>query len=174
MEAIQTELAAIRAENATLRSDIKSLAKIVRKIRAHQEDPTGEKQKERSKNSGFNRALEVTPALRAFMGADADTPISRSDVTRYVNAYIRENNLKHPDNGRVIVMDEKLKALLAPPEGEQISFLNIQKYISPHYVKTEKKAPEPTESTGESSTPAPAEKKAPAKRPTVRKASAKA
>jgi chromatin remodeling complex protein RSC6 len=62
-------------------------------------------------------------------------------VTKRVSAYANENNLKHPENGRVIVLDDKLKALLSPPEGQEITFMNIQKYLSPHYIKEEKAAP---------------------------------
>ena len=65
-------------ELAAIRSDIKALTKIVRKIRATQEDPTGEKAKTRAANNGFNRTLEVSPKLRAFLKlADEDT-VSRS------------------------------------------------------------------------------------------------
>ena len=42
-------------EITALRSDLKSLSKIVRKIKAKQDDPTGEKAASRAKNNGFNR-----------------------------------------------------------------------------------------------------------------------
>ena len=131
----------MEATNATLLSiqnDIKSLTKLVRKIRAHQEDPNGEKAKARAVNNGFNRTLEISPKLREFLALAEDEAVSRSEVTRRINKYINENGLKHPDNGRLIILDAKLTDLLQPPEGVQVSFLNIQKYLSPHYVKAEK------------------------------------
>ena len=121
-----------------MESDLKSILKLLRKIRAHQEDPTGEKAKERSSNNGFNRAQEVTPKLREFLSLPEGESISRSDVTKRITAYIAENGLKHPDNGRMIILDNKLIDLLQPPEGVQVTFLNIQKYLSPHYIKVEK------------------------------------
>jgi chromatin remodeling complex protein RSC6 len=45
----------------------------------------------------------------------------------------------------MIILDEKLIDLLQPPEGVQVTFLNIQKYLSPHYVKVEKPAKEKKE-----------------------------
>ena len=145
----------VASELASLRNEIKSLTKIVRKIRAHQEDPSGEKAKARAVNNGFNRTLDISPKLREFLGLEADETVSRSEVTRRINKYINENGLKHPDNGRMIILDAKLVDLLAPPEGVQVTFLNIQKYLSPHYVKvaaepepeTEAPAPPPTPET---------------------------
>ena len=130
-----TTIETLSNDIASLRNEVKNLAKLVRKVRSHQEDPTGEKQKARTKNNGFNRKMEVTDTLKEFLGLDATGTVSRSDVTRRINKYIKDNDLKHPDNGRVIVMDEKLTNLLSPPEGEQVTFLNMQRYISPHYLK---------------------------------------
>jgi chromatin remodeling complex protein RSC6 len=133
----------VLAEIASLHSEIKALTKIVRKIRSTQEDPSGEKAKSRAENNGFNRTLEISQKLRDFLKLEADSNVSRSDVTRLINKYITENGLKHPDNGRVIILDEALRILLEPPEGIQVTFLNIQKYLGPHYVKVPKppKAP---------------------------------
>lgn len=127
----------ILSEIAAIRNDIKSLAKIVRKIRATQEDPTGEKTANRAKNNGFNREQKISEELRAFLGLPEGQLVSRSSVTRAVNKYVKDNGLKHPDNGRVLVLDQKLKDLLKAPEGEQVTYLNLQKYLSPHYTKVE-------------------------------------
>jgi upstream activation factor subunit UAF30 len=128
LESIQTELSALRV-------DVKNLAKLVRKIRSTQDDPDGEKAKKRAENNGFNRKQEITPALRAFLELPDGELVSRSEVTKSVNKYITDNGLKHPENGRQIIMDAKLKELLAPPEGVVVTYLNLQKYLSPHYVK---------------------------------------
>jgi chromatin remodeling complex protein RSC6 len=133
LETIQTEIAA-------LRNDIKNLAKLVRKVKSTQDDPDGEKAKARAANNGFNRKQDVTPKLREFLGLTAGELISRSEVTKFITKYITEKGLKHPDNGRQIILDDKLRDLLAPPADVQVTYLNIQKFLSPHYVKTEEKA----------------------------------
>jgi len=130
LETIQTEIAA-------LRNDIKNLSKLVRKVKNTQEDPDGEKAKARAANNGFNRKQDVTPKLREFLGLPAGELVSRSEVTKIVNKYITEKGLKHPDNGRQIILDDKLRDLLAPPADVQVTYLNLQKYLSPHYVKKE-------------------------------------
>jgi chromatin remodeling complex protein RSC6 len=128
----------IITELAEIKSSIKALAKLLRKLRNVQDDPDGEKAKTRATNNGFNRPLEVSDKLRLFLALGSDETISRSEVTRRINAYVTANKLKHPDNGRVIILDDKLTQLLEPPAGLEITFLNIQKYLSPHYVKPPK------------------------------------
>ena len=130
LETIETEIAALRA-------DVKSLTKIIRKVKNTQEDPDGEKAKARAANNGFNRKQDVTPKLRTFLGLPAEELISRSEVTKFINKYITEKGLKHPDNGRQIVLDDTLRDLLAPPADVVVTYLNLQKYLSPHYIKKE-------------------------------------
>ena len=130
LESITTELAAIRSE-------LKSLTKLVRKVKAKQDDPNGEKAKKRAENNGFNRKQKVSDKLRAFLGLKKSELISRSEVTKAINKYITDKGLKHPDNGRVLVMDDKLKNLLEPGD-TQATYLNLQKFLSPHYIKEDK------------------------------------
>ena len=153
----------IHAMLTTLTKKVDSLTKIVRKVRATQEDPTGEKAKERAANNGFNRPLKVSDDLRSFLGLEEGATISRGEVTREITKYVNDNNLKHPDNGRHIVLDDKLRALLNPPSDVQLSYMNLQKYLSNHYVKEPKEPKTPKEPKE------PKEKAAPKKRPTVKK-----
>jgi len=164
--------------------DIKNLTKNVRKINAQLEDPDGEKRAERAKNNGFNRPQKISPELVTFLGLPADSLLSRSDVTRQINVYITEKGLKHPDNGRVIMIekDAHLQTLLQVPDDIQLTYLNIQRYLGVHYVKepaadkTETPAADKTETPAEETkTETPAEEietKAPpatTKKPTVTK-----
>ena len=128
LESITTELAAIRSE-------LKSLTKLVRKVKAKQDDPNGEKAKKRAENNGFNRKQKVSDKLRAFLGLKKTELISRSEVTKAINKYITDKGLKHPENGRQLILDDKLKELLQPPADVTVTYLNLQKYLSPHYVK---------------------------------------
>ena len=130
LETIQTELAA-------LRNDVKNLSKLIRKLKNAQDDPDGEKAKKRAENNGFNRKQDVTPKLRAFLELPEGELVSRSEVTKSINKYITDKGLKHPDNGRQIILDDTLRDLLAPPADVQVTYLNLQKYLSPHYIKKE-------------------------------------
>ena len=133
-------LETVLSEISALRSDVKSLTKIVRKIKATQDDPDGTKAASRAKNNGFNREQAISPKLREFLGVEEGKLVSRSFVTRAINSYVTEKGLKHPDNGRVLVLDDKLRDLLNPPADTQVTFLNLQKFLSPHYTKVEQTA----------------------------------
>jgi upstream activation factor subunit UAF30 len=124
----------------SLQSEIKALRKDLRKVKQLLEDPSGEKTKARASNNGFNKPLDVSEKMRAFLKLGAEDKVSRSQVTKLINQYVTEKGLKA---GQQITLDATLKDLLAPPEGTQITFLNIQKYINPHYIKppVEPKAP---------------------------------
>ena len=113
-------------------ADVKSLHKDVRKIRQAIDDPTGEKAKARSQNNGFRKPLEVDEKLRDFLGLEAGAKISRAEVTQAIDAYAVKNSLK---SGQIINMDDKLRDLLQPPEGVQVTYLKLQHYLAPHYIK---------------------------------------
>jgi upstream activation factor subunit UAF30 len=106
----------------------------MRKIRQLLEDPNGEKAKKRSENNSFNRPLKISEKLRSFLNLGPNDTISRSDVTKRINQYATEHNLK---DGQKIKMDDKLNDLLQPPEGIAITYLNIQRYMKNHYIKDE-------------------------------------
>lgn len=119
---------------AKLSAEIKAVHRDVRKIRQKLEDPSGEKAEARSRNNGFKKPIKISDQLREFLGVAPDALVSRADVTQAINKYAQENNLKE---GQVIKMDDKLKAILNPPEGFQMTFLKLQHYLKPHYIKPE-------------------------------------
>ena len=128
LETLNAAIEAIAKEQRALRKDI-------RKIRQHFEDPEGEKAAARAKNNGFNKPLGVSEKLRAFLNLPEGEKISRSQVTRKVNEYVEAKGLKAGQN---ISLDATLQDILQVPDGIQVTFLNIQKYINPHYIKEEK------------------------------------
>jgi upstream activation factor subunit UAF30 len=143
--------------------EIKLLRKDLRKVKNLIEDPQGEKAKARSTSNGFNKPLDISEELRKFLKMAAGEQISRSQVTKKVNEYVTEKGLKQGQN---INLDASLKAILDPPADVQVTFLNIQKYINKHYIKTEKPVKEKAVASTSAETPKPAA----AKRPTVKKA----
>ena len=122
----------------SLETAIKSLHKEMRKIRQLLEDPSGEKAKKRSENNSFKRPLKISEKLRLFLKLAPGETISRSEVTKCINKYATENNLK---DGQKIKLDDNLRDLLQPPAGVDITYLNIQRYMKDHYIKDEPVTP---------------------------------
>ena len=86
--------------------------------------------------SGFVKPTLISAELAAFLGKSAGTEMARTEVTREINTYIREHQLQDKSNGRVINADTKLSSLLKIPAGEELTYFNLQRYMSPHFTKT--------------------------------------
>jgi upstream activation factor subunit UAF30 len=125
-------LESIQAQLQALEKVMKSLQRATHKVIQRLDDPTGEKAKARSENNSFKKPQQVSDQLRSFLKLADGELISRSDVTKRVFAYAKENSL---NNGKVINMDPILKELLKPTDGQDVTVTNLQKYINHHYVK---------------------------------------
>jgi len=64
--------------------------------------------------------------------------VARTEVTKYIIEYIRENELQANENRKKIVPDVKLKKLL-DSSSDEINYFNIQRYMNKHFIKGEKK-----------------------------------
>ena len=69
--------------------------------------------------------------------------MARTDVTREINQYIRTNSLQDKENGRKINPDTKLAALLKLKKSDELTYFNLQKYMSPHFAKATKEVAAP-------------------------------
>jgi len=83
--------------------------------------------------SGFAKPNKISNELCDFIGVPHGTEKSRTDITRYINAYVKEHNLNKPTNRRVIIPDDKLKSILKINEGEEVTFFILQRLISHHF-----------------------------------------
>lgn len=81
----------------------------------------------------------VSKELSTFLQlADGET-IARTQVVSLLNKYITANDLKDPVKKNQINLDDKLKALLAPPEDfGVVTFFNICRLLKPHFPKSKK------------------------------------
>jgi chromatin remodeling complex protein RSC6 len=55
--------------------------------------------------------------------------MTRIDVTREINKYIRLNNLQDNQNKIIINPDTKILTLFGLNNGDELTYFNIQKYI---------------------------------------------
>ena len=138
MKAVTTQLATLRETAASVIALVKRLEK-----RVHREIKDARKRKRRVKTdengvevkrapSIFERPTQVTAELLTFLGRPAATLMSRSEVTKAVNEYVKANGLK---NKHDIKPDGPLRKLLAIGEAEPLTYFNLQRYLNRHYVK---------------------------------------
>lgn len=89
----------------------------------------------RTQPSGFAKPTKISDEMCDFLGVPRGTELSRTDVTRKINAYVKEHNLNKPDNKRIILPDPKLKKILGVNGNEEVSFFVLQRYIKNHFIK---------------------------------------
>ena len=85
--------------------------------------------------SGFVKPTKISDELASFLGKDKGSEMARTDVTREINTYIRAHKLQDKENGRKINPDTKLAALLKLKKTDELTYFNLQKYMSPHFAK---------------------------------------
>ena len=76
----------------------------------------------------------ISPELETFLGVPTGTIITRVEVTRAINRYIRENNLQNPRNGREIIPDNNFRSLLRLNNDNDLTYFNLQRYMDPLFL----------------------------------------
>ena len=131
------KLTLMRTSLSQLATDFRSLQKrSERELKTAQKQ--GQKRKRKSGNrapSGFVKPTLISDDLAAFLGKPKGSELARTDVTREINSYIRANSLQDPKNGRKINPDAKLTKLLSLKKSDELTYFNLQRYMSPHFQK---------------------------------------
>ena len=121
---------------STLRSDFRTLERhVAREMRAAQKISKRKRKSGNRAPSGFVKPTLISKELANFLGKPVGTEWARTEVTREINAYIRTHSLQDKENGRKINPDTKLRALLQLKKDEELTYFNLQKYMSPHFAK---------------------------------------
>ena len=131
-----TKLQSVGTALSSLRSDFRSLERqVARELRAAQKVSKRKRKVGNRAPSGFVKPTLISKELADFLGKPHGSELARTEVTREINTYIREHKLQDKDNGRKINPDNKLRALLQLKKGEELTYFNLQKYMSPHFSK---------------------------------------
>jgi len=85
--------------------------------------------------SGFVKPTKITDELAEFLGKPVGVEMARTEVSKEINNYIKQHNLKDPENGRNINPDIKLKGLLKLGKEDKLTYFNLQKYMKHHFLK---------------------------------------
>ena len=131
------KLQAVVTQLNTLKSEFRNLEKkSVRELKVAQKAQAKRKRKSSNRSpSGFVKPTKISNELATFLKKPIGTEMARTEVTREINGYIRTNNLQDKSNGRKINPDKSLAALLKIGNGEELTYFNLQRYMSPHFAK---------------------------------------
>jgi upstream activation factor subunit UAF30 len=125
---------------STLKNDFKTLEKsVAREMKAAQKASSKKRRNNvNRKPSGFVKPTRISDELAAFLGKTVGTEMARTDVSKELNAYIQANKLQDSANGRKINPDAKLAKLLKLSKEDELTYFNLQRYMSPHFAKSVK------------------------------------
>lgn len=116
-----------------IQSSLKPVLKEHDKLRKIVERIQKKRDNARKSPSGFAKPNKISDELCDFINVPHGTEKSRTDITRYINAYVKEHNLNKPTNRRIILPDDKLKNILKINNDEEVTFFILQRLISHHF-----------------------------------------
>ena len=145
--AITTRLSELRTLESSILSDVRKLQKntakyikdINRKTKRKRATTVDGDQKKRAP-SGFAKPALISPELCSFLGKPTGTEMARTEVTKFLTTYIKENSLQDPSNRRKILPDKKLQTLLNTKKSDEVTYFNLQKYMKVHFPASVKAA----------------------------------
>ena len=136
------KLQTITVQMGALKTEFRTLEKrAVREYKAAQKVQAKRKRKSSNRSpSGFVKPTLISNELATFLNKPIGTEMARTEVTREINGYIRAHSLQDKTNGRKINPDKSLATLLKINNGEELTYFNLQRFMSPHFAKAAPKA----------------------------------
>jgi upstream activation factor subunit UAF30 len=135
LQKLSTQIASLKSEYRALEKKWSREVKSAQKVSSKRKRKAGNRAP-----SGFVKPTKISDELASFLGKDKGTEMARTEVTRDINKYIRTNNLQDKENGRKINPDTKLAALLKLKKTDELTYFNLQRFMSPHFAKATKDA----------------------------------
>ena len=87
--------------------------------------------------SGFSKPGQISDELRTFLKLGKDELIARTEVTKKITTYCKDNNLQNLDDKRIILPDKALQKLLRINKKDELTYFNLQKYMKVHFPNKE-------------------------------------
>ena len=135
------KLQTLASQMNALKTEFRALEKkATRELKAAQKVNAKRKRKSGNRSpSGFVKPTLISDELAKFLQKPSGTEMARTEVTREINTYIRAHDLQDKANGRKINPDSQLATLLKIQNGEELTYFNLQRYMSPHFAKANAK-----------------------------------
>jgi len=131
-----TKLQQMASLFASMKADYKTLEKVFsRELKNAQKNSKKRRTTGNRQPSGFVKPTRISDELAKFLGKAVGSEMARTEVSKEINAYIREKGLQDKENGRKIHPDASLSKLLALGSGDELTYFNLQRYMKHHFVK---------------------------------------
>jgi hypothetical protein len=127
------KVVALSSQLKTMHSSLKLLVKEYDKQKKIIDKVQKKKEKAKKSPSGFAKPCKISDELCEFIGIAKGTEQSRTDITRFINSYVKQHNLNNPQNRREFFPDKKLKAILNVKDGEKVTYFVLQRLIAHHF-----------------------------------------
>ena len=135
---ILNTLSSFKSQITMLSNQVRALQKNVNKqMRVLEREAKKNRLKGNRKPSGFAVPSKISNQLCNFMKKPEGSEAARTEVTRYIIQYIKENNLQNPNNKKEINPDKALGSLLGYKKSSKdtVTYFNIQRYMNKHFEK---------------------------------------
>jgi len=135
---ILNTLSGFKSQITMLSNQVRALQKNVNKqMRVLEKEVKKNRMKGNRKPSGFAVPSKISKQLCNFMKKPEGSEAARTEVTRYIIQYIKENNLQNPNNKKEIKPDKALGSLLGYKKSSKdtVTYFNIQRYMNKHFEK---------------------------------------
>lgn len=140
LDVVFTKLAAALVLFKEIQTSLKALHKNYDKMKKVVEKQEKKKQNARTTPSGFAKPTKISDELCAFLNVPKGSSMSRTEVTRKINSYVKEHDLYDKSNRRIILPDANMKKILTLAPGEVLSFFTLQRAIKHHFSPSTVKA----------------------------------
>jgi chromatin remodeling complex protein RSC6 len=133
LQTLRTEAQNIVVLTRSLKTDV---TKMVKGLVKDKKKLTKKKRSKPRAPSGFAKPTYLSTTLCKFLDLPKETMLARTEVTRKVNAYIKEHGLQNPENKKEILPDTKLKKILVLEKDVPLTYFNLQKAIKQCFSST--------------------------------------
>lgn len=134
------QLSGFQRQITAIKKNVKKMEKIDKKKKNASSQQNQQYAKKRAP-SGFAKPAKVTKELCEFMNRPEGSEIARTEVTKALACYVKENKLLDTQDTtktkyKRIIPDNKLKSLLGldTADNSDLNYFSMQKYINKHFT----------------------------------------
>ena len=122
---VHLQLTTFYKQSRTIQDELRTLHKTVKQtnksIRAKKKRPQVK--------------LNISDELANFLKVDSSTQLSKAEVMKQISLYIKENNLQSEQDRRKFKPNKVLSKIFKVEKPENITFVEINKFVSHHMTK---------------------------------------